>query len=499
MASALFKLSSDGGSTYEAAGTALADSEALAYASSGTYSIKAALNSTAGVDTALWTITGADDVNIASLPTVTQNSDKTCTFSVPKTGGAWLLQCKVNGGVSPTTGKADPSLTRALAIKVLNSAGQQEIAVGESTEAGTYGWTKAHNDVARAADGGGGVIDGAGLTLTGRTLDVVAADSTIQVNANSIQALPANIVTASTVATALAAAASDLSINGQVLKDLGTPVDPDDAASKDYADSAAADEANWRYASSHLTANPDFNAKILTNLATPTASGHAATRGYVDGSGSVSLGSTSVSLSASDVATGHVSLTGTLSGDTTATLPSGARSLWVTNGTSGTYTLKLAGNSSGAAYVAPGQTRCIVQDGSGVLRGEALRVVEYETSLSLSSGYTVGNHDTALFKIPAAFDVDRVEVRCTTSLSGGTATVSVGVSSAYDQIVEATAIASAGDVVGLATDEAGSDFTGAIAAHYSTAQTITIRIAVSGGTLTAGALRVMVVGRYVGE
>ena len=113
------ELSSDGGSTYADPGVALADDEALTYNASGTYSIKAALDSTAGVGTASWSITSADDVNIASLPTVTQNaSDKTCTFSVTKTGGAWLLQCIVNGGINLATGRTDPALTRSLAIKV---------------------------------------------------------------------------------------------------------------------------------------------------------------------------------------------------------------------------------------------------------------------------------------------------------------------------------------------------------------------------------------------
>lgn len=175
MASALFKLSSNGGSSYAAAGVAFADANALAYASSGTYSIKAALDSTAGVASVAWTITSADDAHVGSLPTVTVNGDKSCSFSVPRTGGAWLLQCKVNGGVSPATGDADPALTRALAVKVLNASGLQEIAVGETTEAGAYGWTQAVNDMGRASTGAQpvsvlaidlGALDSAVLTLS---------------------------------------------------------------------------------------------------------------------------------------------------------------------------------------------------------------------------------------------------------------------------------------------------------------------------------------------
>lgn len=752
MASALFKLSSDGGSTYLAAGTALADSEALAYNSSGTYSIKAALDSTAGVDTVLWSITSADDVNIASLPAVTSNSDKTCTFSVTKAGGAWLLRCIVNGGVN-ARGATDPALTRALAVKVLNSAGQQEVAVGESSEAGAYGWTKAHNDVARSAGGGGGgVVAGAGLTLTGSTLDVVAADSTLTVNANSVQANPANIVTASAVLTALAAASADIDVNAQAIIDVADPTDPQDAATKASseaaAEAAAQDEVNLRTAAAALTdtiyfnaaeladvgdpttdlsatnrgyvlrqitdliydqggtaggrvytslaaavtaaasidgkvrvwikttsgipttasgtyalgnrielcglsggspgtkvtlqlvtgavlQNPcafrnlslehdlaaawitstsnvnvvfdnteivdsgatadiitlgaastnhvafdngstynnggsgalctlasgqslylyvrdgivsdnavlgsagtlriyqggsgsiptqsgfsgtlsadvqdvvrqlgeartsvDINNQKITNLAVPISDQDAATRMHVNGYNDVSVaGSGSVSLSTSDTEWAYVDLIGALSGDRTVSLPNAQRSLLVRNGTTGTYTLRLTGSAGGFTYLAPGQVRRVYTNGTSLV-GEALRVEEFETTVDLSSGYTVGDHDVTLFKVPAAFDVDRVEIRCTTSVATGSAAVSVGVSGSYNQLVLSTAIATAGDVVGLDTAEAGADFTDKIAAHYSTAQTLTLRVTVTTATLTAGALRVMVVGRYVGE
>lgn len=158
--SALFRLSSDGGATFLGSGVSFADAQALAYAASGAYAIVGALDSTSGVDSAVWSISSADDEHLASLPAVTNNPDKTCSLSVPKTGGAWLLQVVVNSGVSPTTGAADPALTRRLAIKVLTEGGYQLVAVGETDEAGTGGWTKAHNDLARALDalGGGSTV-----------------------------------------------------------------------------------------------------------------------------------------------------------------------------------------------------------------------------------------------------------------------------------------------------------------------------------------------------
>lgn len=723
MASALFKLSSDGGSTYAAAGTALADAAALAYAGSGSYSIKAALDSTAGVGSVVWTITSADDAHIVSLPTVTTNAgDKTCTFSVPKTGGAWLLQCQINGGVNLATGKADPTLTRSLAIKVLNSAGQQEVAVGESNEAGAYGWTKAVNDVARTGGGGGGgiteaqlrtaaaslaasldvngqkvtnlgtptastdaatkgyvdshlpvviyrqgvaspapgeyatwaaalaaaqalpgrvviyvddqddppaipsgthalqqrievvglcasterivvsVADGAvlqdcprvaALSLThtlstpaftstrdgldleldnvflaetevpgssgplnlnytysklritggsliqggtlgvgtlpsGKTLDADLVDCSLDdnflqggagdlyVTVHAGVAFPPLSLFTGTVAggsdqlrEALANdSGDDYDFGAHKITNLADPTSAQHAATKASSEAAATaaaqSEANLRTAAAALTLDVDFNAVELTNVAAPTSDAgvpyFGVVKEYADGSGTKAIGSTSVSLSASDLVSGQVKFTGTLTGDTTVTMPSGlARSVWLINGTSGTYTLKIAGSSSGSAFLAPGQARRVAHDSSGVLRGEALRVEEFETTVDLSSGYTIGDHDVTLFKVPAAFDVDRVEIRCTTSVATGSAAVSAGVSGSYNQLVLSTAIATAGDVVGLDTAEAGADFADKIAAHYSTAQTLTLRVTVTTATLTAGALRVMVVGRYVGE
>lgn len=153
MTSASFKISSDGGSTYAAVDAPLTYSAALAYNAAGSYSIKAKLDSGAGVNTCTWTIVAADADNMASLPTVTPNeADFSCTFSVPKTGGAWLLQAKVTDGVSP-------SITKTLKISVKVSTGNELIAVGEQYEASaTIGWNKVFNDAQKA--GGLGTLIG---------------------------------------------------------------------------------------------------------------------------------------------------------------------------------------------------------------------------------------------------------------------------------------------------------------------------------------------------
>jgi hypothetical protein len=241
------------------------------------------------------------------------------------------------------------------------------------------------------------------------------------------------------------------------------------------------------------------NSQKVTNVTDPTSNQDAATLAYVRryGDGVVNLsvaGSGTSSISSSSTAYGTVNFTGALSGDRTLTLPTESRTNLFVNSTTGAYTLKIGDG----IYLLPGQARRLTNNGSSETYGEGLNVLEFNTFLDLSSGYTVATHDVTLAAIPAATAIDRVEVRCNGGLSGGTITVAVGVSGSYDQLVVATACSTSGTVVGLDTSHAGSDFTGKVAALYTSAQTVKIRIVVSGGTLTAGSLRVRFVGRYLG-
>jgi hypothetical protein len=147
-ASADFQLSSDGGSNYQASNASLADSLLLAYASTGNYSIKARLTSTADVVAVGWSITTADDEHLASLPAVTSNADKTCDFLAPKTGGAWILKATVTDGSGTIR-------TNTLAVKVAPITNNELIAAGEGTETGSAGWIRCFNDLARAVSAGG--------------------------------------------------------------------------------------------------------------------------------------------------------------------------------------------------------------------------------------------------------------------------------------------------------------------------------------------------------
>lgn len=178
-ASADFELSSDGGSNYEASNASLADADLLAYASSGTYSIKARLTSTADVVAVQWTITTADDEHLSSLPTVTSNADKTCSFSVPKTGGAWILKATVTDGSGTIR-------TNTLAIKVAAQTGAELIAAGEGTETGEAGWIRCFNDVARGSSGSFGPArpDLSATDLVRFKLDDAAGTTTISNTGN---------------------------------------------------------------------------------------------------------------------------------------------------------------------------------------------------------------------------------------------------------------------------------------------------------------------------
>lgn len=244
--------------------------------------------------------------------------------------------------------------------------------------------------------------------------------------------------------------------------------------------------------------NVGVNYQRIINLARPTDARDAATREHVDGSASVSLGSTSVALTAANVATGHVTLTGALSGATTATLPTGARAVWLTNGTTGTYTLRIAGFSGGFCYLLPGQTKRVVQDASGILRGEGLKVLAYDEIIDLD-GDTVGTNDHTLFEIPPGATFTACEVITEEAAASGSAACSLGTDATYSDLLVSTAIGTVGTVLGAATADAGSAWTSKISAYFRTGGTMKIRNTVTTATLTAGRVRVQVIGRYLGE
>lgn len=108
-------------------------------------------------------------------------------FTIPVPGpiwGKWLFRLTVNGAI----------FSAVLGVKTRSpTIDLDDLAYGESSQwGGAKQWPSDQKDNARKIDAAalaaGQVVAGAGLTKTGNTLDVVAADASITVNADSIEA-----------------------------------------------------------------------------------------------------------------------------------------------------------------------------------------------------------------------------------------------------------------------------------------------------------------------
>ena len=134
MASADFKLQVDGGA-FLPVGTSLAYSNKMPIGV-GTYLVRAELDSNIGVNSVEWTFAGGDEVIALSYPTITVDpADKSASFSVSAANpSALLLQCRINSGVSETTGQPDPNYTRRLTVKVEATGGFDLYAENETSE-----------------------------------------------------------------------------------------------------------------------------------------------------------------------------------------------------------------------------------------------------------------------------------------------------------------------------------------------------------------------------
>jgi hypothetical protein len=111
----------------------------------------------------------------------------------------------------------------------------------------------------------------------------------------------------------------------------------------------------------------------------------------------------------------------------------------------------------------------------------------------------VGNNDRTLFKLPAGCAITVCEIFVDAAPVSGTATLSVGMSGSYNELLLATAATTAGQLIGADSAESGADFTGKTSAYSSAAETLVMRNTVGTATLTAGAVRVHVVAVYKGE
>lgn len=106
-----------------------------------------ALVSVTGVRTIEWSIVG-NHAAAAVNPTITPSTGNPATFTMPSGGAqAYLVQCKINGGVDETGQAVTDYIKRAL-VGVLNSDLRVPFAVGETTErSATHGTTEALNSI----------------------------------------------------------------------------------------------------------------------------------------------------------------------------------------------------------------------------------------------------------------------------------------------------------------------------------------------------------------
>lgn len=148
-----------------------------------------ALADVAGV--AAWSIlaVNTDELNLAATVNATLTVDsitKTATFTVPAAGSAVVFESVVNNG-RDVNGRVTAAYTTRFAIYTLTTTGFRVCAFDESLEGNAaFGWIAKLNPLIRTATTSPASA-GAGLTFSLGAYNVVAADDTLTINADSMQ------------------------------------------------------------------------------------------------------------------------------------------------------------------------------------------------------------------------------------------------------------------------------------------------------------------------
>lgn len=148
-----------------------------------------ALADVAGVTA--WSIlaVNTDELNLAASVNATLTVDaltKTATFTVPAAGSAVVFESIVNNG-RDVNGRVAAAYTTRFAIYTLTSTGFRVCAFDESLEGNAaFGWIAKLNPLIRTATTSPASA-GAGLTFALGAYNVVAADDTLTINADSMQ------------------------------------------------------------------------------------------------------------------------------------------------------------------------------------------------------------------------------------------------------------------------------------------------------------------------
>ena len=257
------------------------------YSATAAEVVTIALDSTDGVRSSSVSVIAADDSTATTDWTIASSTATSTTITCPNAEGcAALIEWRVNGGsITGADGQTTSGdLVKRAKIAVPASNGGIVIVPGETYETnGTYGWAGEINDVIRSGGGGGsgdieGVTAGAGLTGGGTTgtvsLAVAAADSTITVNADSIQVGAINTVNINDGVVTLAKLAnlSQGTVMGRAVA-AGTGIPTALSTAQQFALTQAALAAG--------TSALDVNAQRITDVADPTAAQDAVTLAYL--------------------------------------------------------------------------------------------------------------------------------------------------------------------------------------------------------------------------
>jgi hypothetical protein len=201
-----------------------------------------------------------------------------------------------------------------------------------------------------------------------------------------------------------------------------------------------------------------------------------------------------------------IRLIGALTGDRILIFPAGGgRAHHLINATTGDFTLRIQGPSGGFCYLLPGQGKTMFVDDSGVLRGEALDVLELVRTITLTGDTDSANVVRVLCKLPPRVIVERVEQLTLEAASdaghlSSVGTVPPGAGPGYDDLIARQVTPGTSDPpLGWAAATLGAGMSTEGSAYFASAETVRHVSRPDSGTLTTGQVRIHLTARYLGE
>ena len=135
---------------------------------SASASVVATLDNLQGVSSIAWSVYATDETGGTYTLVASGPSGSICTFTSGIAGTAGILQCTINGGVNPTTGNVDATMTKRAKWQVKTAAGYDIGVVGEELEHdSTYGSTVIVNNIARNMSASASVFTDSVFRVTG--------------------------------------------------------------------------------------------------------------------------------------------------------------------------------------------------------------------------------------------------------------------------------------------------------------------------------------------